>query len=53
MPMRRQPRTFTKSVPYGKPEITVFWIYLEARKRETPPIKLPVPIIRINLSIML
>jgi len=45
-PMRKQPAIFTTKVPKGKAVRTLFWTNLESKNRETPPIKLPVPIKR-------
>jgi hypothetical protein len=52
--MRKQPVIFTIKVAKGKePDVIErLCTTLDVRKRATPPIKLPVPTIIINLSIV-
>ena len=52
IPKRKQPNKLTAKVPHGKPWLHIFFIYVESKYLMAPPMKLPVPTISNDFSIL-
>jgi hypothetical protein len=52
-PMTKHPKRLTISVPHGKPCVQIFFIQVEMRYLNAPPMKLPMPTIHSDFIIFL